>query len=110
MAENAYDSSRRESTRFRTVYAGKIRYRGKFYKCTVHDVSSSGAKLKPRDDLPDTKTLELIIDRLGPYRPMKSEVAWRTKDWWGLRFVGDQDELKKMVAELLPSRWSLMNK
>lgn len=100
----------REATRFRTIFSGSVCHRGIFKKCRIHDLSASGAKLTAVEGLPDPTKVNLVIDRLGPYRPLKSEVIWRNKDWWGVRFTGDPEELAAIMAELMPGRWSLINK
>ncbi len=97
----------RKSSRFRTIFTGKIRQDGKTKDCLIMDVSARGARLKNIKNLSDTPEIHLIIDRLGPYRAIEGEIMWRSGDFVGVNFLADAEDMKEKMAELMPSRWSL---
>jgi hypothetical protein len=95
----------RESTRYRTIFGGRIFQDGKMRKCTIHDVSVHGARVKVPDGLAKSPRVRLSFDKLETTLPLKGEIIWVAGQNFGIRFTDDVGRLDDMMGKLLPSRW-----
>jgi len=105
--EQEEDLSQREHTRFRTVYSGSVRQKGKSQDCVIKDLSANGAKIKNAMHLIDSEELLLVISRLGPYKALRAKVQWRSADRIGISFLDPTDQVQETLAELFPNRWAI---
>jgi len=108
--EQQEDLSQREHTRFRTVYSGSVRQKGKAQDCVIKDLSANGAKIKDAMHLIDSEELSLVINRLGPYQALRAKVQWRSADRLGISFLDPTDQVQATLAELFPNRWAMVEK
>lgn len=95
----------RAGVRLSTVFKGAITQFGRTYDCKITDVSEFGAKAHVDHVFVKDQPVNLVFERLGPYRAMASTVAWQGSGSVGLHFTCSEATRHAALATLMPMRW-----
>ncbi len=88
----------RTKPRRRTILGGKVfDDEGLMIKCTIMDLSTTGARIKCRRSFEKSEFVNLKIDRFDELQ--RAAIMWRREDQIGLRFVSEITNIpKNMLA------------
>ena len=88
----------RIKARRRTILGGKVfDDEGLMIKCTIMDLSTTGARIRCTRNFENSDFVNLKIDRFEELQ--RSEVMWRRDGQIGLQFVNEMTNIpKRMVA------------
>ncbi len=97
-------TERRSQPRRRMLKGGIISYKGSFagLRCTVRDLSDTGARLRIADVVHVPDSFELIIEIDGLYA--KSEAVWRKGRDIGVRFTEPVRSGNKLREQVITPR------
>ncbi len=95
---------RRGANRRRMLKGGVISYKGSFagLRCTVRDLSDTGAHLRIADAIHVPDSFELIIEIDGLYA--QSEIVWRKGHDIGVRFIEPMRTGSKLREQVITPR------
>lgn len=94
------DIEQRRYQRSSVVWQGSLEVGGQSFDCVVMNISANGVKLRLRDETDrDLLSGLLTIPRLGEF---EADVVWRNDSSMGLKFDRHPDEIRLLLAEIMP--------
>ena len=88
-------ADRRAHSREAVLWAGTMAIGEQEMRCTIHDISSGGARLDTGQELHTNQQVVLSIDGMGEIR---ARVAWRDGNLVGLAFLVGASYVTRMIT------------
>lgn len=90
-------SNKREHDRKSLLADAKLMLESKQASCTVRDISIGGAKIETNCKLESKQSVKLQVEDIGEFVAL---VAWSRKNYLGLKFTGDQEDIGEKIMAI----------